>query len=566
LDKNGNQINDLSEGSFMIDKTNFKNNFNSDNEKIEIWNGEKNAMDGLVSVMSRVISKADVVADSDAPSFSMNIKEIKKEYINFKKRGVYVRFITDITKENIPYCKELMEYVELRHLDQVKGNMAISESEYVATADLKGAKPLTQTIYSNAKAILEQHKYFFENLWSKSIPSEQKFHEIENGIEREVFDIMHDYNKIVELINNLIESCNQEIQILLPNEESLVLFNDIGIIDKILILSEKNNIVIKMIFPNEYNKYIDQKLRQFKNIHILNGGTSDHGLLIVDDKAFLRIEFGISSKNNSFNLFELAIYSNNKKSVDLFKSMFNLLWNERKVVVDLEIADKLQKNFINVAAHELRTPIQTIIGLTSLLKSKKEIIIGKEDEIIDVISRNADRLQKLAENILYKTKIESQGLTLTKEKFNMIEKIKHVVEDIQSQDINRDIKVVMDLPKDIVIVNADKIRIYELLSNLLNNAIQFTKKGNIYISLFESSYSANQCRSVVVKITDTGTGINSDLLPKLFTQFITDSSFGTGLGLHICKNIVDAHGGKIWAENNKDGKGATFYFSLPCDD
>jgi len=540
-------------------------------ERTETLRGEKAAMEGIVNVMSRVLTKADIVGDSNAPSFSMRVKQIKKEYVNFKKRGVKIRFITEIVKENLSYCKELMQYVELRHLDQVRGNMMVSESAYIATANLnEEAKPLTQIIYSNTKTILEQHRYFFENLWSKSILANQRIYELEEGIESEIFDIIHDYEKVIGTINNLIESCRNEIQIILPSEGSLVLLNDLGIINRLLILSEIKNIFVKMILSNEHNEHIILKLRQFKNISILKGVTSNHGLLIIDDKAFLRMEFkrGLESNNitnkNSFDLFEFAVYSNNKTSVDLFKSMFNLLWNERKIVSELENSDKLQKNFINIAAHELRTPIQTITGLIHLLKSKKAAIVEKEDEIIDILARNADRLDKLTENILYKTKIESQSLKLTKERFDIIEKIDRIVKEIQSQYIDRGIEIIVKHSIDHIIVTADKIRIYEVLSNLLNNAIRFTGKGQITISSYIEDYSqASGCGTVIVKITDTGPGINDDILPNLFTPFLTGSSFGTGLGLYICKNIIEAHGGKMWAENNPIGKGATFYFSLP---
>lgn len=538
-------------------------------ETIEIWKGEEAAMNGLIDVMSRVSSKADIVGDSNAPSFSMGVEQIKKEYTNFKKRGIKLRFITEITKENLHYCKELMNYVDLRHLDLVKGNMAISESEYVATANLHGeAKPVTQTIYSNTKTILEQHQYFFENLWSKAIPANQRIIEIEEGIERETFDIIYDFDTVIAIINKLIDKCKNEIQILFPNEQSIKLFNKIGIINKLLILSEKKNIFIKIIEPCEQDESAIINIKQFKNSSILKGQRSNHGLIIVDNLAFLRMEFkdDFVKDGNILELFELAIYSDNRKGVSLFKSMFDLLWNERKVILKLENADKLQKNFIDIAAHELRTPIQTILGLAHLLKSKKPMIIEKEDELIDILFRNADRLKKLTENILTKTKIENQGLKLIKEKFDINEKIDNFVKEFQSQVIKKEIKIIIKHSNEKIIVYADKIRIYEVLANLLNNAIQSTKKGNIIIVTYiENESEINQNRNVIVKITDTGKGIKEDLFSHLFTSFQTGSAFGTGLGLYICKNIVEAHGGKIWAENNKDEKGATFYFSLPIN-
>lgn len=535
------------------------------NERIEIIEGEKEAMETLVNVMSRVLQNADVVGDLNAPSFSMGVNQIKGGYISFKKRGIRIRFITEIVPTNISYCKELMQYVELRHLNRVKGNMAISETEYVATAVLsEEAKPITQTIYSNIKTILEQNRYFFENLWSQSIPAKQKIRELEEGIESEFFDVIYDYQKIIIILNKIIGLSKGEIRVLLPIEEYLIILGNKGIVDKLLEFSKKNN-TLKIITTKEEMNFNFNKLNKFENISILKGSELNHQLLIINDNTFLRMGFKSNSECNSNieDLFELAVYSNNKKSVDLFKYMFDLLWNERKINDDLEKADRLQKHFIDIAAHELRTPIQTITGLTTLLQTKKTAIIGKQDEIINVISRNADRLQKITENLLYKTKIESHGLKLNKEQFDMSEKVSRVIEDIKSQtDAVNNVEIIIKRPGKPIIVNADKVRIYEVVANLLNNAIKFTTNGIVTISLYLDHESKTKS-NVKIEIIDEGTGIDEEILPKLFTPFLTGSSFGLGLGLYICKYIVEAHGGKIWAFNNKNGKGATFAFSLP---
>ncbi|MER5174354.1 MAG: hypothetical protein ABJB76_09595, partial [Candidatus Nitrosocosmicus sp.] len=178
-------------------------------EKTEIWYDEEKAMNGLAQVMSNVKNSADVCGDSLSPSFSMGVEQIKKGYIDFKRRGVKIRFITEITKENISYCKELEQYAEIRHITNVKGNMAVSETEYVATAKLEGeAKPITQTMYSNVKAIIEQHKYFFENLWIKAIPYEQRIREIEQGIEPIKTEVLENEEEISKRITDLPNKSN----------------------------------------------------------------------------------------------------------------------------------------------------------------------------------------------------------------------------------------------------------------------------------------------------------------------------------------------------------------------
>lgn len=179
-------------------------------EKIEVRYGEEAAMDGITRAMYNVKNNADVCGDYLSPSFSMGVKQIKNGYIDFKRRGVKIRFITEITKDNIDFCKELMQYVKLRHTPAVKGNMAVSETEYVATAELEGeAKPVTQTIYSNAKAIIEQHKYFIENLWSIATPAELKITEIKEGTEPIKTGILEDDNEISKKIIELAKNSNE---------------------------------------------------------------------------------------------------------------------------------------------------------------------------------------------------------------------------------------------------------------------------------------------------------------------------------------------------------------------
>jgi signal transduction histidine kinase len=118
-------------------------------------------------------------------------------------------------------------------------------------------------------------------------------------------------------------------------------------------------------------------------------------------------------------------------------------------------------------------------------------------------------------------------------------------------------------PKQDVLVEADKVRIYEVISNLLKNATQFTKEGTITIAAEEEEEEKMNYKEAIVSVKDTGTGIDPEILPRLFTKFATKSVTGTGLGLFISKSIVEAHGGKMWGENNTDGKGAIFAFSLP---
>jgi signal transduction histidine kinase len=178
-----------------------------------------------------------------------------------------------------------------------------------------------------------------------------------------------------------------------------------------------------------------------------------------------------------------------------------------------------------------------------------------------MVIRNAKRLNRLSDEILDVTKLESQTLELKKEHFNLNDVILNAMDDIVlgkefgSKDLHISYR-----PHDIVL-QADKSRISEVISNLLSNAVKFTSEGMITISVEKTNKEKNW---VIVSVKDTGQGIDASMLPRLFTKFASKSYHGTGLGLFISKGIVEAHGGKIWAKNNVDGIGATFSFSLPA--
>ena len=231
----------------------------------------------------------------------------------------------------------------------------------------------------------------------------------------------------------------------------------------------------------------------------------------------------------------------------------------------LKVHDKMQKEFINIAAHELRTPIMPILGEVEIIEEDldpKTKTVKVEEEQIQLIIRNAKRLDRLASDILDVTKIESNSLKLEKVYFNLNDVLSNSIRDIQNQvssgDIGtKNIKIFYE-PVDIK-VSGDKERINQVVSNLLSNALKFTDEGFIKIKM------ENTNNSVMISVEDTGNGIHPEIFPRLFCKFATKSDKGTGLGLYISKNIIDAHGGRIWAQNNRSGIGATFFFSLPLD-
>lgn len=234
----------------------------------------------------------------------------------------------------------------------------------------------------------------------------------------------------------------------------------------------------------------------------------------------------------------------------------------RKANEQLTVHDKLQREFINIAAHELRTPLQPILGLSEILESQ----FGEQRGEIRVIARNARRLNRLSQHILDVSKIESGSFTLNVQTIDLGETISSVILDYRNNlghgietenDEKEKVKIKYEPKK--LMVEADSERIQQVMSNLISNALRFTKEGTVIVK--------TEVIDGLVQITikDTGSGIDPEIMPRLFQKFATRSEKGTGLGLYIAKSIIEAHGGKIWAENNTDGKGATFTFTLPIE-
>jgi signal transduction histidine kinase len=226
----------------------------------------------------------------------------------------------------------------------------------------------------------------------------------------------------------------------------------------------------------------------------------------------------------------------------------------------------MHKEFINTAAHELRTPIQPILGAVDILRNSAPS--SKEKELVEIVSRNARRLKKLAEDILDVTKMEGYHLNLNKEKFRIRDIILENIHNCETNFEKGNIEIKYNEVDDLHIF-AHKGGISRVISNLINNSIKFLpgEGGFILITtkLTKNQIDGKSREMIQVSITDNGSGIDSEMLPKLFTKFATKSFQGIGLGLFISKSIIEAHDGRIWAENNRVGQGATFSFVLPVD-
>ncbi len=495
--------------------------------------------------------------------------DIKKKLLDKQKRGDHkgLRYITNIDNENLELVKLYLDHgIRIKHVRNLPPmSFGVSDKKIAVTIEkMENGKVVQSLLLSNESQYIKHFSSVFQRLWESGIDAVDRIREIEEGTEAEFYEVITDNEKASQILVDMTKSTSKEALIFLPNDKAMVRIDRLGMIDY-LVRASQNGANVKIICPlSDDNLGIQRKIMEnAPDIKILDGNSSPYGMYIIDREKFLRAELKKPNADKFSDAIGLVVYSNRRATVDSFESVFELLWNERMLVEELKKADRMQKEFISIAAHELKTPIQAILGMSGLLKYYPE----KTDQVIEVISRNAIRLQRLSANILDATRIEGQTLILEKERFDIRDLIPAIIEDYKDRIkhiTNNKVELIYDdnPNNNPIVVKADKERIIQVIFNLLSNSIQFTKEG--YISL--NIVADNNSKEVIITVKDTGIGINPEILPRLFSKFVTRSQKGTGLGLFISKNIIQSHGGKIWAENNvMEGHGTIFGFTLPLE-
>lgn len=525
----------------------------------------------------------------------------KKILGKYKKgEGNGIRWITNIEEECVELVKTFLDLnMQIKHVKNLPPiNFAVGKNEVNLTIEkMEGGKMIQSLIASNEPTYVTYFYSIFEQLWSEGVDAQDRIRDIAEGRAEETdIEIIPNPKKGIDNAWKILRSAKKEILIICSTSNAFRRQLQIGGLQLLKEIVEKNNVKVRILVPAD----TEAKLT-IKEISISNPGIDIRSLeealqtsitiIIVDRKECIIVESKDDTKETSYDAAGITTYSNSKAIATSYVSIFESLWNQTELFEELKKSNRqlanlykqviatnkqmktssnMQKEFINVAAHELRAPIQPILGLAEVLRQQNQQPDNKEDqmysenyELLNVIIRNAKRLQQLTENILDVTKIENNSMELNKEEFILSKAVLESFTDFANQlskEQKENVKLIVALDEGDVLVVADKHRINQVINNLLNNALKFTKQGQITLSTEkEKKYG----KEAIVKIQDSGPGIDPDIMPRLFTKFATKSYSGTGLGLFISKSIVETHGGKMWAENNLDGKGATFLFTLP---
>ena len=533
----------------------------------------------IIDIIYNARKFLNICGDSTLPKFILS--ETNRNGLEQAKRtGVRIRCITEITKDNLSYCKELMKFTEIRHLNKFVGNSIIGDKEYLAQS--VGHVFTSNLTYSNENRMLEQQNSVFENLWNNATTQKKQTSTLELGVDLEEIKVLYDPNEIRTTYINLINSAKIEISLIIATPNALQRNYTGGIINLLITAAEKRNVNVNLIIPT-YDKGTinDEFLRnekiaanfKFKLKTITPAIKETHMIkttfLIIDRKSVFIIDVKDDSKDILTEAVGFATYHVSKSRTDSYSFIFDTLWRQADLHESLRDANKnllgayeklkehdaMEKEFIDLAAHELRTPSQSIIGYSELLKDSPK----RNKKYEEAISRNAERLYSLVTNMLSVARIESQTMKLNKTFFDLNVKIQNVINDVVISPDKRDKVEIKFKPIGRINILADKEKIFQVFANLLNNAIKFTGHGTITITVEQD----DRTDEGIVTFKDSGMGINQEIIPHLFSKFKTKSEKGLGLGLFISKSIIEAHQGKLEAYNNVDSNGATFVVTLP---
>ena len=534
----------------------------SPTERTKVVQGIENTVRTIGNALNRTRNIWDACVDPFTPSLSA--RELMKMYLEAKERGVTVRYITEITKDNLVYCKEIMKVAEVRHLTGIKGSFAVGDEEYVAGIREEGSTEFTHCIYSNVKRLVLHNRSIFEMFWQNAAPAESRIKEIEDGITLSVMEIIQNPRESLRSAYLNVKSAKEEVLIMFstPNAVRRQMRED-----RMQAIKEaaEHNVRIRMLVPADEKvwdkiKEIESTMRHVEIRSIDKSMKTKITILVIDRSESFIFETKDDSKDDPYDAIGRSAHSTSDAMGLSFASILESIWNQSELYEKLKEMDSMKDEFINIAAHELRTPVVPI-----MLSAENLADLMPDDENVRIIRRNAARMVKLTNDILDGSRIESGSLRLKKERGDLKRLCEDAVQDAifaMPENKRQSVQVSFEygFPEETVAFDRERIR--QVLTNLIDNAVKFTKEGTISVRVGKS---ANYPDHLEVRVIDTGSGIDGSVRDRLFEKFVTksDTAGGAGLGLYLAKGIVEAHGGRIWVEDNIKGRGATFAFTLP---
>lgn len=442
-------------------------------------------------------------------------------------------------------------------------------------------KRLNHVYGSNLKNFMGTSQFIADPFWDKTIPTEEEIQEInQKSNNKPDIRVINNREEALKTSIQLIKNAKNEILLLFSSANAfyrrMVRADGFDIIREICQSGQDVNIRILIPFDEKISDIVDNLKKSWKiDVKYLAEPLQLRVTILVVDRSYsMTVELVNDNVDSSIDAMGLSTYSNSKSTVLYYVSIFESLWKQADIYkkaedlyAQLKYKNETQRQFLNIAAHELRNPIQPILGLAEVMLSNKNLNVIQQEELLRIIINNAKKLHFLTNNLLDVARIDENLFSLDLQELDIVQLANDVIKETRSQIADKKIKLSLKCSDNSLKVIGDKIRLNQVFLNLINNSIKYTNEGDIIVSIKRISKNSrsnndNSDNVALVQIIDTGLGIPPDIKQKLFSKFTKGSKIGTGLGLFICKNIVEGHGGKIWAENNVD-KGATFSFTIP---
>ena len=553
--------------------------FTEDDRATKVLYGVETVVNTIIEFLNRTNDAVYACVDQTRPILTLETLGLKNAFLYAKKRGVKLHYVTEITKDNIFYCKQLMDMVdELRHLDGIKGNFYVSESGYLAPATAhEVGKSASQVIYSNVTEIIEHQRYVFDTLWSKAVPANQKIRETEEGIEAEFFEVISDAGKAGDVYVNLAKSVKKQAFLVLPNSRAMIRDKRLGVLDYLVEASHKIEALegftnetdsregkdaIKIICPlDEKNREIVRWISdKAPSIKILRSSIkSSSTIFLADNQKFFRAELRENKEEEEdfASAIGLALYSNSKASITSFESIFDLLWNSQVVNEKLETGvlkqeemrkelerinkelsgmNKYKDDFVMRISSESATILTDAKVLTEVLLETKDLgsLTNMQYTLVKVIYENIAKINLLVKDLLDIYKLDRGDLRLSKAHVNIANLIAQILSEeglsklILENNIQIDRDTSMLAPTETLY--CDPERLQQVLSNLLRNAIEFVPvDGRRRITIRVEKQRQKQDRvdregnkkthEITFTIEDNGIAVTKDEVRRLFQKF-----------------------------------------------
>jgi two-component system sensor histidine kinase VicK len=443
-------------------------------------------------------------------------------------------------------------------------------------------KRLNHVYGANLKNFMGTSEFIADPFWDRTIPTEEEIKEINQEINKPDIRVIDNREEALKISMQLVKAAKNEILLLFSSANAfyrrIARADGLDVMREILQSGQEVKIRILTPFDEKISDLVDSLKNSLKiDVKYLAEPLQLKVTIVVVDRAHsMAVELVNDNVDSSIDAMGLSTYSNSKSTVLYYVSIFESLWKQADIYKkaedlydQLKYKNETQREFLNIAAHELRNPIQPILGLAEVMLSNKNLNVIQQEELLRIIVNNAKKLHFLTNNLLDIARIDENLFSLELQELDIVQLANDAIKETRSQINDKKIKIVLNCSDNSLNVIGDKIRLSQVFLNLINNSIKYTNEGDIVVSIKRSSSSENSTSNndsndnvALVQVIDKGLGIPPPILQKLFSKFTKGSKTGTGLGLFICKNIVEGHGGKIWAQNNAD-KGATFSFTIP---